>query len=216
MDKDEIKELVKVGDFDRILENDQLIKQQQEGNVFKDFIEGKITFAPTYKYDLFSDDYDTSEKNRAPAWTDRILWRRRKQSLAITNQLEDSSPGKLVFYGRAELKQSDHRPVIAIIDITARKIDENKRNNMFYEVIADMGPPDGTIIIHYEGASPNDEIFDDQLVATLLEDFTQFGEAILVRFIADTMWVTFRDGQSVLKIMNKTKGRVSHVKNKSK
>jgi hypothetical protein len=53
--------------------------QQQQGNVFKNFWEGDINFAPTYKYDLFSDDYDTSEKCRAPAWTDRVLWKRRKQ-----------------------------------------------------------------------------------------------------------------------------------------
>jgi phosphatidylinositol-bisphosphatase len=53
--------------------------QQEQGNVFKNFFEGDINFAPTYKYDLFSDDYDTSEKCRAPAWTDRVLWKRRKQ-----------------------------------------------------------------------------------------------------------------------------------------
>ena len=46
--------------------------------MFRAYIEGKILFAPTYKYDLFSDDYDTSEKMRIPAWTDRVLWRRRK------------------------------------------------------------------------------------------------------------------------------------------
>lgn len=53
--------------------------QQEAGNVFKNFLEGPINFPPTYKYDLFSDDYDTSEKCRAPAWTDRVLWKRRKQ-----------------------------------------------------------------------------------------------------------------------------------------
>ena len=38
--------------------------EQEAGNVFKGFTEGPITFMPTYKYDLFSDDYDTSEKAR--------------------------------------------------------------------------------------------------------------------------------------------------------
>ena len=46
--------------------------------VFKSFREGPIRFAPTYKYDLFSDDYDTSEKMRCPAWTDRVLWYRKQ------------------------------------------------------------------------------------------------------------------------------------------
>ena len=45
---------------------------------FRGFTEGRLTFAPTYKFDPFSDDYDTSEKMRIPAWTDRVLWRRRK------------------------------------------------------------------------------------------------------------------------------------------
>ena len=45
--------------------------------VFREFIEGDLNFDPTYKYDEFSDDYDTSEKGRTPAWCDRVLWRRR-------------------------------------------------------------------------------------------------------------------------------------------
>ncbi|MEQ2157279.1 hypothetical protein GOODEAATRI_000257 [Goodea atripinnis] len=53
--------------------------------IFRGFIEGNLDFAPTYKYDLFSEDYDTSEKCRTPAWTDRILWKRRKWNFNRTD-----------------------------------------------------------------------------------------------------------------------------------
>nr|CAH7755861.1 unnamed protein product [Callosobruchus chinensis] len=35
--------------------------------------------SPNVQVRLVSDDYDTSEKCRAPAWTDRVLWRRRSR-----------------------------------------------------------------------------------------------------------------------------------------
>ena len=34
--------------------------------------------------------------------------------------LESWTEPRLVFYGRAELKQSDHRPVIAVVDVQVR------------------------------------------------------------------------------------------------
>lgn len=146
MDKDEIKELLKANTMGPILEKDQLIVQKEAGNVFNDFIEGDITFPPTYKYDLFSEDFDTSEKCRAPAWTDRVLWRRRK--ILQDESVYDWSSGRLLHYGRAELKQSDHRPVIAVISIEISKIDAVRRQNVFYDVIRDLGPFDCTIVIH--------------------------------------------------------------------
>lgn len=146
MDKDEIKDLVKANTLGPILEKDQLIVQKEAGNVFNDFIEGDITFPPTYKYDLFSEDFDTSEKCRAPAWTDRVLWRRRK--ILQDENVYDWNNGRLLHYGRAELKQSDHRPVIAVISIEIAKIDPVRRQNVFYDVIRDLGPFDCTIVIH--------------------------------------------------------------------
>ncbi|KAF4533412.1 hypothetical protein B566_EDAN013288 [Ephemera danica] len=173
MEKDEIKELVKKQEYDQILLNDQLKKASAEGNVFKNYIEGEINFAPTYKYDLFSDDYDTSEKCRAPAWTDRVL---------------------------AELKQSDHRPVIAIIDVDILQVNDQRRNEVFMEVMQDLGPPDATIVVQVEDSDNNDtsSVFTDEFMMALLQDLSQVGEVILVRFVEDTMWVTFRDGQCAL------------------
>jgi len=56
--------------------------------VFGGFNEGLTDFIPTYKYDLFSNDFDTSEKCRVPAWTDRVLWRRKPVSTtAASGQL---------------------------------------------------------------------------------------------------------------------------------
>lgn len=198
MDKDEMKELIKTKSYDIILQQDQLLIEQKAGNVFKNFIEGPITFPPTYKYDLFSDDYDTSEKCRAPAWTDRVLWKRRKQ---IPESDCEWNPGQLVYYGRAELKQSDHRPVIAIIDIDVYQVDESRRDCVFMEVIQDLGPPDATIIVHVNNPQPNDDdssVFDDNFMMVLLQELSQIGEVILVRFVDETMWVTFRDGQCAL------------------
>lgn len=205
MEKDELKDLLKQGDIGSVLQYDQLRIQQNTGSVFNDFFEGEISFPPTYKYDLFSEDYDTSEKCRAPAWTDRVLWRRRKQS-PDADKHPNWNPGTLVHYGRAELKQSDHRPVIAIIDIEICNIDQQRRSQVFSDVIRDLGPPDGTILIQAtnvpNSADSGDEdegsIYDENLMSALIQELTQIGEVTLVRFVGDTMWVTFRDGQSAL------------------
>ena len=48
------------------------------GRVFRHLREGAIRFPPTYKFNKNDPDpfaYDSSEKRRVPAWTDRIFFR---------------------------------------------------------------------------------------------------------------------------------------------
>lgn len=197
MDKDTMKELILNNMLDDVLQNDQLTNQRKEGKVFDGYSEGEITFAPTYKYDLFSEDYDTSEKCRAPAWTDRVLWRPRK---AFDEDLsEEWDPGKLIHYGRAELKQSDHRPVIALLEIEIRCVESSKREDVFKGVLHSVGPLDGTIVLRTSDSGVDiASVFDDSFMAELLQTLSTFGEVILVRFVENVMWVTFKEGVGAL------------------
>ncbi|XP_035521904.1 synaptojanin-1 isoform X4 [Morone saxatilis] len=212
---EEVKDLIRQQNWDALTAGDQLLDQKNAGLVFRGFIEGKLDFAPTYKYDLFSEDYDTSEKCRTPAWTDRILWKRRKWNFDKTAEEmnvvgatstsgeneEDPenpwSPGILKYYGRAELKTSDHRPVVAIMDVDILEVDPEARHQVYKDVIALQGPPDGTILVSLCSSGPED-YFDDALIDELLDKFTQFGEVILIRFVEEKMWVTFLEGYSAL------------------
>lgn len=64
-----------VRELDSLLEYDQLTRERMLGRAFSGFREGRISFLPTFKYDKGSDKFDSSGKNRAPAWTDRVLYR---------------------------------------------------------------------------------------------------------------------------------------------
>ncbi|KAK2089546.1 Synaptojanin-1 [Saguinus oedipus] len=214
---EEVKELIRQQNWDSLIAGDQLINQKNAGQIFRGFLEGKVTFAPTYKYDLFSDDYDTSEKCRTPAWTDRVLWRRRKwpfdrsaEDLDLLNAsfqadskiLYTWTPGTLLHYGRAELKTSDHRPVVALIDIDIFEVEAEERQNIYKEVIAVQGPPDGTVLVSIKSSLPENNFFDDALIDELLQQFASFGEVILIRFVEDKMWVTFLEGSSALNVLS--------------
>ncbi|KAI9305413.1 SacI homology domain-containing protein [Cunninghamella echinulata] len=99
--------------IDAMLRNDQLIREMSLGNVFQGYKEGLITFMPTYKYDNGTDIYDTSEKQRVPGWTDRIVYKGKKL--------------KQIQYTRAELLTSDHRPVLALFEIDILILDHSAK-----------------------------------------------------------------------------------------
>ncbi|XP_020626629.1 inositol polyphosphate 5-phosphatase OCRL-1-like [Orbicella faveolata] len=122
MDTDLVRRLADKGQYEELLANDQLIKEQKEKKCFKGFKEGSIKFKPTYKYDPGTDNWDTSEKGRAPAWCDRILW-----TGSQVNQLEYRSHNKL--------KISDHKPVSALFEVGVRVVNVEQERQVMEDVI---------------------------------------------------------------------------------
>ncbi|KAG6916702.1 hypothetical protein DXG01_005651 [Tephrocybe rancida] len=64
-----VRGLAERNELDALLAADQLKQVMDEGEAFSGYLEGPILFRPTYRYDLGTDVYDTSEKLRIPAWT---------------------------------------------------------------------------------------------------------------------------------------------------
>ena len=57
--------------YAELLTKDEFLQYRVKDEVLKTFAEGKINFAPTYKYMCGTNNYDTK---RIPAWSDRVLW----------------------------------------------------------------------------------------------------------------------------------------------
>ncbi|KAJ4715685.1 Type I inositol polyphosphate 5-phosphatase 5 [Melia azedarach] len=114
---EETRVLLEDNDWDSLLEKDQLNIEREAGRAFSGFNEGRIFFAPTYKYSHNSDCYagetvKSKKKRRTPAWCDRILWR--------GNGIEQLS------YIRGESRFSDHRPVCAVFSVDVERDLRNK------------------------------------------------------------------------------------------
>lgn len=104
------------------LQGDQLLNIRVEGSIFREFEEGPITFPPTYKYDPGTQRFDTSHKQRAPAYTDRILFKS-KGSSRRRDSSSSTSVGPLeclMYTSVPSICTSDHKPVWGLYRSTVR------------------------------------------------------------------------------------------------
>ncbi|RKF63933.1 Inositol-1,4,5-trisphosphate 5-phosphatase 1 [Erysiphe neolycopersici] len=120
LDNEKVRNLIRNGELDTLYQNDQLNLQMIAGSVFPYYSESKITFAPTYKFDIGTNIYDTSEKLRVPAWTDRILLK--------------GSNTRQIDYNSVPLQFSDHRPVYGIFICVINIIDEIRKETLSRQI----------------------------------------------------------------------------------
>lgn len=116
MPRDAVVNFIRKNELSKLLERDQIMvsRRRVAGFRLSPFTEAPITFAPTYKYDVGTDNYDTSEKRRAPAWCDRLLYR----GMGRIKQLE---------YRRHEVRVSDHRPVSGTFKMRVKTINAEQK-----------------------------------------------------------------------------------------
>ena len=96
----------RAGVIKELLIHDQL--SNVFGEIFHGFREFNIHFMPTYKFDVNTDTYDTSSKQRVPSWTDRVLYK-------------TTSPGAitpLCYNSCTSIKNSDHKSVYGIFEVS--------------------------------------------------------------------------------------------------
>jgi len=118
----EVKDLLTEDNLAALQENDQLQLQKHQRKVFMGYQEGAITFRPTYRYDPGTNNWDSSEKSRTPAWTDRILWK-------------GENIKQTVYRSHEKLTVSDHKPVSSLFQTGVKVIDRVRRQKIKEDIM---------------------------------------------------------------------------------
>ncbi|CAM9989412.1 unnamed protein product, partial [Phaeothamnion confervicola] len=110
---EEVTELVRRDELERLREMDQLNQERVEMRAFGVFYEGPLCFPPSYKYIPGTRELDMrpEKKVRCPSWCDRVLW-------SVGHSGGDSI-GRLGLerYWLSGPVLSDHLPVSALFNV---------------------------------------------------------------------------------------------------
>ncbi|XP_066595609.1 inositol polyphosphate 5-phosphatase K-like [Prorops nasuta] len=194
----EIDQLVHENKLDELLLRDQLKLVMSSGEAFAELQENSVTFAPTYKFEFCTQQYDLKRK---PSWTDRILYK-------VNEDVYDDIKLKaeqLRYKSFPSYIQSDHKPVIGEFKIKIRPYVKDhgvvfqplttwyldEENSVSYTLLGDFKPASGDWIgvFHHEFSSLDEYLvyeyvergktLNDQEEQSSIQDRIFFGETAL-------------------------------------
>jgi hypothetical protein len=124
LEEEKISKLIQQGDIMSLIQYDEFINflklpKNQKG-LLRNYKEGTITFTPTYKYHLQSNDFDWK---RVPAYTDRILYE-------SVHELPQKNPAMNIYYGKADYSLSDHKPITSLFEAKIKVVDEKVKQRI--------------------------------------------------------------------------------------
>uniref|UniRef100_A0A060T5E8 ARAD1C11594p n=1 Tax=Blastobotrys adeninivorans TaxID=409370 RepID=A0A060T5E8_BLAAD len=125
LDKDMVQDYSERGNYRTILVSDQLRQDIIDSRILSEFVEGVISFAPTYKYQIGTNKYDMEV--RTPSYTDRIFYSK-----------NDSRISQLDYSSIADYVISDHRPVVSRFELSIPMMDAEKRKALVDSTLKDM------------------------------------------------------------------------------
>lgn len=122
-----VRIFVQHGQIDSVLQNDQMMIQKNNSQEhLSKYSEAEITFTPSYSFDIGTNNYDSSEKQRVPSWCDRIIWR-------SGDRVESKIYDCLFDY-----KESDHKPVRLASNISISEIVIEKYEACYFESLKQL------------------------------------------------------------------------------
>ncbi|KAM1015244.1 type I inositol polyphosphate 5-phosphatase 4-like isoform X1 [Malus sylvestris] len=155
------RQLIRKLDWTALQEFDQLRREREYGGVFQGWKEGALEFAPTYKYSSSNcNRYSgglpsrSGEKQRTPAWCDRILW----YGKGVTQ----------LSYFRSESKFSDHRPVSALFSTQVDVVQSTNPRMVSMHTILPAIPTPKEIV-----QSNRDEEASSTFLSLIIKDFKE-------------------------------------------
>lgn len=122
LDYDTALQLTTLKKYSQLLQRDQFEAELQHPHTpwYGFTAVGPITHPPTYRFDVGTSTYDTSEKRRIPGYTDRILLFLKDETLLEKIKIDS-------LQARMDVMVSDHKPLVASLRVPSRWEDSSKR-----------------------------------------------------------------------------------------